>query len=1526
MGLESSVLSINSSKTLELENVSKLKTLEPNGAAAKPAGQQPPLRLGWGMSLNRWRSTESSSSSLMPPAKEAIEMETKETTPPIVKEEVINNDQLILGSQGSKRAAAVPAATAASSITPGNDSGPKRLSWGMNLRKPIGIGKSMSKGSSPSRCNDTTAAAAAVSSFHQASSIGKLVGDSASKEPPFPTHPTRDVILSDTPFHDVSAAAVKTKEAAMCDTLGGDEENLQLATQDHQWENGNLINMPCKRKKEEIEEQQTPKLFKTKDHCMLSSPVETKAKEMVQNKNEDFFPAVTATTAANISDGLENLVSHQPPLPTQKRICMKEEDTMTSTSVKLNEDVTVLSSTSQSSVRDMPSLDHHVAEVIVNQPTEYMGGGLKTQPELERKTKQPAEEESRHAVTKAHIEEEAQRSTPFHPATSNIPSLRLDMMKSIMQTAESTNTTAVEKQRQDPSLPVITASSPTSTQPEKMAEKNIATMRGKRELASLTESGSTLYGSTSRRGSGRKFGFESIFMDSSKVASVPSSPMGSTASKRRRRSVNASRIVDKEGVQWDESSNSSSSTSLPLWDPFVSTLTGGASTIRILDVVKTPEDTVKAIEALQYLRFLEGHRKDVICRVAISNAPLPLPHVFQSALGKVRMKLREIDRQLTYKEKELDAQQRGKENKLLFDEASCDSMDLDAKVWDNPVSLVEAISKAKAVRHMLLAWSEQLPQTLLQSPRDQHQYEMKNSLQGPTTTTATAKTQTTIPQYYSLSPQVNALYRHSNDLESVAKILTFNRCLAMAAQSASTVHHHYVNCILPHQKRQLEPTTSPQIASRIAKAVSRRRKDINRRWESLGSGFALQYSNWKNRISMLEKRENKDDITSPKGGMLRYAVRSDYEQEQILVELVAKEAKERRIANGYTSPPNMLNAMERSQLQEISISFGSVDNPWNTADGERMLCEDFPLRQSCPQGCNCFRAMEKDARIENPWTDKEKCIFLQLFLVHPKDFFAIAQHLPNKQTKDVVRFYYDTKQYVDYKEVLKEHTQRVREKMRGIIMEEKGGGIVRWPATLSAANCMGTAVSLTDPSDPTSLVFELPSEGSYTTLHAHPPAALTTISDLKREALELSRRGVVRKIQAPLGLKGVKSGMMTMEQLDEVDVSATTLNLAAYHLALSLSPTLGRDPPPFRRSSRDVGLMSYSGSSLVGLHLCGVIETSSRGGAGGRGRGNKLRDGDYLCNKESDEADLQLFLRNQNSIGSNSSSINLNSNAAGGNNQNLRRKGKVVLPQSSDHHPEKSPGEVIRTTGQKWKEEEKEAFLSHFSQVGKDWLALAKAIPGKATNQIKNYYQNYKVKLGLVEPAVKSIPNNNNNNNVNAAAAATTKAEDEVRKDMTQLSLSGSTGLGAGAQQPPSFTTREVEPSVVALDATTIQHHSGGMPSGSGDGGASSVNNLNDLTTPFLQCPVYGSHHSSLCDDGHQLDQQGNPSCSVASDHLQASTEKTARHQLHSELNQQQQPAAVRAEGEGSNHSIPPFPCLLIESNNHCSYAGKEGQ
>lgn len=61
----------------------------------------------------------------------------------------------------------------------------------------------------------------------------------------------------------------------------------------------------------------------------------------------------------------------------------------------------------------------------------------------------------------------------------------------------------------------------------------------------------------------------------------------------------------------------------------------------------------------------------------------------------------------------------------------------------------------------------------------------------------------------------------------------------------------------------------------------------------------------------------------------------------------------------------------------------------------------------------------------------------------------------------------------------------------------------------------------------------------------------------------------------------------------------------------------------------------------------------------------------------------------------------------------------------------KVPSGPIRTASCYWTESEKKLFLHHLQINGKDWNYLSEQIPTKTVAQIKNYYQNYRVKLGL---------------------------------------------------------------------------------------------------------------------------------------------------------------------------------------------------
>jgi len=56
---------------------------------------------------------------------------------------------------------------------------------------------------------------------------------------------------------------------------------------------------------------------------------------------------------------------------------------------------------------------------------------------------------------------------------------------------------------------------------------------------------------------------------------------------------------------------------------------------------------------------------------------------------------------------------------------------------------------------------------------------------------------------------------------------------------------------------------------------------------------------------------------------------------------------------------------------------------------------------------------------------------------------------------------------------------------------------------------------------------------------------------------------------------------------------------------------------------------------------------------------------------------------------------------------------------------------VAPATTSHWSDEEKQRFLEYLAKYGKDWKTLSELIPTKSMNQIKNFFQNYRVKLKL---------------------------------------------------------------------------------------------------------------------------------------------------------------------------------------------------
>jgi nuclear receptor co-repressor 1 len=138
--------------------------------------------------------------------------------------------------------------------------------------------------------------------------------------------------------------------------------------------------------------------------------------------------------------------------------------------------------------------------------------------------------------------------------------------------------------------------------------------------------------------------------------------------------------------------------------------------------------------------------------------------------------------------------------------------------------------------------------------------------------------------------------------------------------------------------------------------------------------------------------------------------------------------------------------------------------------------EDFAPRKIVD-----LKSEEQNLKNINPWTDMEKCIFFDRFLLFPKDFKKIASFLRNKTTMDCVAFYYDAKKSLPFKGALREHLLRKR---RGRSAENCN---ISWMATVQAAISAGASVSEGDGSDERPFTFSIPGgDNTYSTSKFHP--------------------------------------------------------------------------------------------------------------------------------------------------------------------------------------------------------------------------------------------------------------------------------------------------------------------------------------------------------------------------------------------------------------------------------------------------------
>jgi hypothetical protein len=447
--------------------------------------------------------------------------------------------------------------------------------------------------------------------------------------------------------------------------------------------------------------------------------------------------------------------------------------------------------------------------------------------------------------------------------------------------------------------------------------------------------------------------------------------------------------------------------------------------------------------------------------------------------------------------------------------------------------------------------------------------------------------------------------------------------------------------------------------------------------------------------------------------------------------------------------PNMLSVSDQQHVRAWDVCANqrvglNNDPPWceNLGLGEpcssdKRVSSALLLKLRRPENChlpsvmacNCAMAAELDRQLVNPWTDTEKAIFVDKFLQNPKGFRQIAQHLRNKNHRDVMSFYYDSKKVCNYKLLLREQNSvRRRQQQRRPLWRITEAGLkmlgVKVPEQAIVA-CLEDillehAIDQADSQATPSLPFT--SSNSRAPSRVGSPTGKSTASPVPDVDTEAVWNAVDEELAASINMKLKIKGMSVMEMMAYAEkIGKPVEPYLAPYIGDNTYSTL---PAPLNAAERELQAKRIFSTEVVeeipsaapdgrsgqpttrggrtspaSIRGRGVGRPAIRGGAafGGSGGTKKHR------NKELAQAGGDMVIG--------SAGVGVAGAAA------------IAARGGSSRAP--------RTQAQKWNDAEKAKFMRLLHLHGKDWYTISGLIGTKTHPQVKNYYQNYKNRLGL---------------------------------------------------------------------------------------------------------------------------------------------------------------------------------------------------
>lgn len=386
---------------------------------------------------------------------------------------------------------------------------------------------------------------------------------------------------------------------------------------------------------------------------------------------------------------------------------------------------------------------------------------------------------------------------------------------------------------------------------------------------------------------------------------------------------------------------------------------------------------------------------------------------------------------------------------------------------------------------------------------------------------------------------------------------------------------------------------------------------------------------------------------------------------------------------------------------------------------------------------------ERLSKLRNPWSKQEQEIFLAKYIKNPKQFRKIATYLPNKSVIDCVSFYYYSKMHVNYSSLVKASNKRGREGKKFPPSEllppahstsllnrpKKPKGRTKAPAVESEKDeeepaedtqgqedpkeqedereekaevplgddAEGVRTGSTEPAPVVSESEEPPQVNEVETVEEEQP------EEEDEDAEETPKTRSLAPVEEVEG-DSDEGGGSSLEELesDQTDSSADS------------DENLETEERTKGWSSEDQELF-LQGVQRNGRHFSSISK--------------------HMGNKSVEEVRNYYKLNRQ--------LLNLDEIGGAAEQERLSREKPTREQKKSESGVALRSMDVTgprakrsaKTPSSHWTVEEKSQFLSALNTYGRSWRELSAAVPTRSQNQIKNFFQNYKGKLGLAQVA-----------------------------------------------------------------------------------------------------------------------------------------------------------------------------------------------